>query len=359
MSGTTAFYYSDAMLKYYFGPDHPFQPVRYRKIRDTLEEIGAFGHTLQLIEPKPAKLECVRLVHSPNYIDQVREMSEAGSGYLDRGDTPVTPTLYQGSLAVTGGTVAAAEAVASGVFAHGLNPAGGMHHAHPDRAAGFCVFNDLAIAARLLQRRHGIERIAIIDIDGHHGDGTQHIFYDEKVLTISLHRYGKGFYPGTGSEREIGRGEGYGYSINVPLPANTPDEAYLQAFRTVVKEALDAYRPEFILHQFGTDAHFGDSLVDLSLTTKAYESIAEFTHDLAHKHSDGRYVVTGGGGYNIDAARRIWAIAACAISGAFPYEPEALHHMQDSLIHARRHFSKEEVDEKVEYLLRFVIPLIQ
>jgi acetoin utilization protein AcuC len=299
------------------------------------------------------------MVHSSAYIDMVRELSEVGEGYLDRGDTPATPSLYQGSLAVTGGTLAATEAVANGAFTHGLNPAGGMHHAHPDRASGFCVFNDLAIAARALQKRHGVERIAIIDIDGHHGDGTQHIFYNEKVLTISLHRYGKGFYPGTGSEREIGKGEGYGYAINVPLPANTPDEAYLHAYRKVVKEALDAYRPEFILHQFGTDAHFGDSLVDLSLTTKAYESIADFTHDLAHKHCDGRYVVTGGGGYNIDAARRVWAIAACAISGACPFEPEGLHHLQDSLIHARHHFAAEDLHERLEYLQKFVLPLIQ
>jgi acetoin utilization protein AcuC len=359
MSGTTAFFYSDAFLKYYFGVEHPFQPIRYQKIMETLHEIGAFGPLLEPRESVPVKLEHLRKVHTHSYVDRVRQMSKLGTGYLDRGDTPVTESLYQGALAVTGATVGCAEAVAQGEVRHAMNPAGGMHHAHEDRGSGFCVFNDLAVATRLLQRKYGYDRIAIIDIDAHHGDGTQHIFYEEQVLTISLHRFGPGFFPGTGSKNEIGRKAGYGYCLNLPLPAGTQDEVYLHAYDKVVRAALDAYQPDFIIHQFGTDAHFGDCLVDLGLTTKAYETIAERTHDLAHKYSDGRYIVTGGGGYNIDATRRSWALAACAVSGAFPYDPEALHHLQDSRIHHKSSFNKEEVDESVEFLLNDVIPIMR
>jgi len=358
MSGTTAFYYSDAMMQYYFGEEHPFQPIRYRKIREKLDEIGAFGPALELRESAPVKLEALRTVHTRSYIDHVRECSKLGRGYLDKGDTPVTPNLYQGALAVTGATIMGAEAVAKGEVQHALNPAGGMHHAHPSEGSGFCVFNDLAVATRMLQRRYGYDRIAIIDIDAHHGDGTQDIFYEEEVLTISLHRFGPGFFPGTGKMTDIGRNDGLGYSINVPLPAGIQDECYLWAYDKVVTEALGAFQPDFILHQFGTDAHFGDSLADLGLTTKAYERIAEMAHDLAHKHCGGRLVVTGGGGYNIDASIRAWALVSCAVSGAFPYDPEALHHLQDSRIHHRPPFSEQEVVDTVDYIIEKVIPYI-
>lgn len=359
MSGTTAFYYSDSMLKYYFGEEHPFQPIRYKRVKDTLDEIGAFGPALELREAPSVKLEALRTVHPRSYLDYVNAMSQKGTGYLDKGDTPVTSGLYQGSLAVTGATVAGAVAVAKGEVQHALNPAGGMHHAHPSEASGFCIFNDLAVATRVLQRKFGLDRIAIIDIDAHHGDGTQDIFYEEEVLTISLHRFGPGFFPGTGAKTEIGKNDGIGYSLNVPLPAGVQDETYLWAYENVVRDALDAYRPDFIIHQCGTDAHFGDCLVDLGLTTKAYERIAELSHDLAHKYCDGRLVVTGGGGYNIDASRRAWAILSCAVSGAYPYEPEALHHLQDSRIHHRPPYSKEEVHDVVSYLQDKVIPMIR
>ncbi|OPY31394.1 MAG: Histone deacetylase domain protein [Methanomassiliicoccales archaeon PtaU1.Bin124] len=358
MSGTTGFYYSDQMMQYYFGEDHPFQPVRYRKVKEKLEEIGAFGPALELRQSAPVKQQLLRSVHTRTYIDQVRELSKQGKGYLDKGDTPVTSSLYQGALEVTGATIMGVEAVAKGEIQHALNPAGGMHHAHPSAASGFCVFNDLAVATRLLQKKYGYDRIAIIDIDAHHGDGTQDIFYEEEVLTISLHRFGPGFYPCTGNMTDIGKNDGYGYHLNVPLPPGVPDEIYLWAYDQVVKEALDAFKPDFILHQFGTDAHFGDSLADLGLTTKAYERIAEMAHDLAHKHCDGKLVVTGGGGYNIDASVRSWALIACAVSGAFPYDPEALHHLQDSRIHPKQAINREEIEGVVSYLVDKVIPNI-
>lgn len=267
MANPTAFFYSDGMLKYQFGPDHPSQPIRYRLIKETLEGMGVFGEHLVMMEPKPADIYQIERVHSPEYIERIREECASGRGYLDDGDTPATQTLFDGTMACVGGTLDAVRSVAEGRFEHAMNPSGGFHHARPDGAAGFSVFNDIAIAVRMLQQDYGFKRIAVVDTDGHHGDGTQSIFYDEKVLTISFHRFGNGFFPSTGSIKEIGRGEGCGYCINVPLPCGTQDEVYVPAFRKIMTEAMREYKPDFILHVFGTDAHRDDDMVRLGLTT--------------------------------------------------------------------------------------------
>jgi len=358
MCGTTAFFYNDGLLRYQFGPEHPYQPIRFQLIRDTLRDMDVFNDRLVYVEPPAATDEDLREVHDPALIAYVKELSAIGSGYLDLGDTPVCQGLYEGALAVVGATLHGAESIARGEYDHVMTPGGGLHHARRDKAAGFSVFNDLAIAARRLQRRYGYERIAIIDIDGHHGDGTQSIFNGERVLTISFHRYGAGFYPGTGAVTDIGEGEGEGYAINVPLPRCTPDDVYVPTYERVVTEALDAYRPEIIIHQFGTDAHYSDQLVGMGLTTRAYEKVAEITHRLAHEHCDGRYLVTGGGGYSIDAARRIWSIAVCTVSGSFPLNPEGLHLLRDSGLNRKWKVQQEEFHKRLDYLFEEVIPKI-
>jgi acetoin utilization protein AcuC len=328
-------------------------------IRDTLREMGVFDERLSYVESPLASEEDLREVHDPCFIEYVREMSSLGTGYLDSGDTPVSTGLYEGALAAVGATLAGAESVARGEFDHAMTPGGGLHHARRDKAAGFSVFNDLAVAVRRLQRRYGFERIAILDIDGHHGDGTQSIFNREKVLTISFHRYGPGFYPGTGAVTDLGEGEGEGYAINVPLPRCTCDEVYVPTYEKVVSAALDAYRPEIILHQFGTDAHYTDHLVGMGLTTLAYEKVAEITHRLAHQHCDGRYMVTGGGGYSVDATRRIWAIVVCTISGSFPQNPEGMHLLMDSGLNRKWKVQQDELQKRIDYLFSEVLPLIR
>ncbi|MEI6795608.1 MAG: acetoin utilization protein AcuC [Methanomassiliicoccales archaeon] len=358
MSDDSIIFYSDDYLKYDFGPEHPWQSSRYALIMSTLRDLGVLDHRLTCESPEPVEERYLRLVHTRRYIDFVREMSRMGCGYLDAGDTPATETLFEGALACTGGTVAAARAVAEGRCRHALNPSGGFHHAMKDKASGFCIFNDLAIATRMLQREHGIERIAIIDVDGHHGDGTQNILSDEPLLKISLHRYSPGFFPCTGGVGEMGQGAGKGYSVNVPLPAYTPDDLYLHAYHKIVGAALESYRPEIIIHQFGIDGHYTDPMVRLGLSSKAFEHLAECTHDYAHKFSDGRYVVTGGGGYNLDAVRRCWTIVACAVSGSYPYDPEGMHHLQDSRVHHKFHVHREDVERVIEQLEKEVLPLI-
>ncbi|HQD88314.1 MAG TPA: hypothetical protein PLZ87_06375, partial [Methanomassiliicoccaceae archaeon] len=203
-----------------------------------------------------------------------------------------------------------------------------LHHAYPARASGFCVFNDMAVAVRVLQREYGIGRIAVIDIDAHHGDGTQAIFYDEDVLTISLHRFGDRFFPGSGEADETGELEGAGRNINVPLPGGTDDNLFLHAFRSVAIPALQSYRPDIIIQQFGVDGHYRDPLADLGYTTRGYAEVARLTHELAHELCEGRYLVVGGGGYDLDATMRTWSIMYSIMSEA-PIDRQRLMELHD------------------------------
>lgn len=323
MTGITAFIYSNDYLNYQFGPNHPFTPIRERYTLDKIKEFGIFEGKAKLYEPKLASEEDLYLVHSKEYVEFVREMSKAGGGYLDYGDTPATKGIFEASCSVVGGSILGAELIMKGEVSHAFNPGGGMHHAKRELAAGFCVFNDIAIAVRYLQKKYGLKKIAIVDIDGHHGDGTQEIFYGEPILTISFHRIG--IYPGTGYADEIGEGEGLGYSVNIPLPGGTHDEAYLYAFNEIVPPLIKSYEPEILISQFGVDGHYQDPLVGLGLTTKAYEEIAFKMHGLAHEETGGRYLIVGGGGYNPANVARCWTIMFATISEFSTKEIEGLH----------------------------------
>lgn len=312
----SALVYAEGYLKYHFGPFHPFQPERERKTVEKLKELGVLEGYARLVEPEPAREEDLLMVHSKEYVDFVKRMSERGRGFLDYGDTPATKELYEGALWVVGGSLKGAELVLSGEVEHAFNPGGGLHHAGREHAAGFCVFNDVVLSVRYLQKK-GVKRIAVIDTDGHHGDGTQDLLYEEPLLKISFHR--EGIYPGTGYPWEKGKGEGEGYSVNVPLPAGTSDDVYLFAFEEVVPPLLRAYRPEILIHQFGVDGHFRDPLVGLGLTTHGYLRLSQLVHELSHELCGGKYLVLGGGGYSPSDVCRCWTIMFSSLSG-FPLE---------------------------------------
>ena len=249
----------------------------------------------------------------------------------------------------------------NGEVEHAFNVGGGFHHAREGSAAGFCVFNDVVIAARYLQKKHGVKKIAIIDVDGHHGDGTQIAFYNEPILTISLHRYGGGFlggfYPGTGTVDEIGGGKGKGYSVNVPLPMGTFDEAYQEAFREIVPPLIEKYQPEVLLNQFGVDTHFQDPLVGLSLTTKSYLEVSSALHKLAHEFSDGRYLIFGGGGYEPSNVARCWALIFMTIAGVKPKNDEAYRRLLDPDLKMQNPQIHKQVQEVIKDVKRTVFPL--
>jgi acetoin utilization protein AcuC len=298
-----------------------FSPIsaswrRYRLALDLMGELG-LRDRLQIMRPAPATAAELETVHTPAFVRWVRERVESGEGRFDR-STPIYPEIYRRATVAVGATLLGARLIAGGAMRHAFNPSGGLHHAARERAAGFCVFNDVVVAVRALQREFGLRRIAIVDVDGHHGDGTQAELYREPTLYVSLHRYDGRFYPATGAVEEDGEGAGRGYTVNVPLPRRCGDGPYLYALRRLVPPLLRAYRPELIIVQYGVDGHYRDPLVRLALTTAAYAEIARLLHALAHELCAGRLLVVGGGGYNPEATARCWAILVATLTGEAP-----------------------------------------
>jgi acetoin utilization protein AcuC len=225
--------------------------------------------------------------------------------------------MHEASARVAGASLVAAEAVQSGRAEHAFNPAGGLHHAMPERASGFCVYDDPAIAIAWLLA-NGAERVAYVDVDVHHGDGPQAIFFREpRVLTISLHQTGLTLFPGTGFIPEVGAGEATGTKVNVPLPPYTGDQGWLRAFEEVVPPLVEAWKPTVLVTQLGCDTHHTDPLAMMGLTTNAYAKTAITLHDLAHRAAGGRWVATGGGGYQwARVVPRAWTIYFARMCGA-------------------------------------------
>ncbi|MDZ4702179.1 MAG: acetoin utilization protein AcuC [Rhodothermales bacterium] len=327
MSRALPILYHPDYLRYNFGPAHPFTPVRQEMLLDLF---AAFGYPLECTAPEPATDEDLLRVHSPDYLRAVASASVLAwtpgmMRYgLDTPDVPIFPGMDEAGRMLVGGTLEAARIVADGKALRALQLGGGLHHAFPARASGFCVYNDLAVAIDYLCDR-GL-RVAYIDIDVHHGDGVQWMFYDRpEVLTISLHESGEYLFPGTGMEHEQGTEAGLGASINIPLNPDITPAAYLARFESVVPTALEAFRPDVLVVQAGADAHFKDPLAHLSLTTHTFERLHRLLVEYADRYAGGRAVFTLGGGYDLDAAVRVWAILIHVLQGrAIPERmPEA------------------------------------
>jgi acetoin utilization protein AcuC len=293
-------------------------------VHDTLAALGAFDRPgARLLAPREATLAEIARIHSDAYIAAVQRASadpegdHARWGLAAEGDTPPFRGMHEASLLTTGATLRGLEAVLAGDVAFAFNGAGGLHHAMRDRASGFCIYNDPAIACAVLADR-GL-RVAYVDIDAHHGDGVQAAFYDtDRVLTISLHETGRALFPGTGFADERGTGAGAGYSVNVALPPYTDDRAYIAAFDAVVPPLVERFRPDVLVTQQGIDPHFSDPLTHLALSTRARE------HAVRAFRAFGRpWVAMGGGGYSLDAVRRSWSIEYLVMLGA-PV-PDELH----------------------------------
>lgn len=336
----SALIWNDDRIHYDFGRDHPLKPIRVELTVDLIRACGLdAGEGVVTLPREPFGTDDVLALHDEPYVDAVRRLSAdpdpAGDLAFGLGiaDNPVFAGMHDASLEVCGASVAAAKAVWEGRVAHAFNPAGGLHHAMPDRAAGFCVYNDPAAAIRWLLA-NGAERVAYVDVDTHHGDGVQAFFYDDpRVLTISLHESGRFLFPGTGFTHEIGSGDAQGTSLNVPLPPATIGEVYLQAFDAVVPPALSAFDPQVLVTQLGCDTHVTDPLAHLALTTDDYHAIGQRLHRLAHEHAEGRWVATGGGGYQVvSVVPRAWTIYFAELSHQpMPYEVpfDFVHEVQE------------------------------
>ena len=322
MTGKAVIVHDSALENYGFGGDHPFNPLRLRLTLELYRDLRLLdGHPLTASEP--ATDGDLTTVHSLTYVRMVQEASRGAARIsrlldygLGSGDNPIFPDMHEACARVVGGVLESCRLVMRGDAAHGMCISGGLHHAMRSRASGFCVYNDAGVAiARLKQERPGI-RIAYVDTDAHHGDGVQWMFFeDPEVLTVSVHESGRFLFPSTGEVHEKGRGTGKGYSVNVPLQPYTDDDSFMSAFETVVPEVLRAFEPDLILSQNGCDAHKLDPLTHLSATTRLYEHVPARMHDLAHELCGGRWVATGGGGYDIwRVVPRAWSALWAAVS---------------------------------------------
>lgn len=286
-------------LKHDTGRFHPERPDRLRAILSRLKGSGVMDHLLQ-IQPQPSDLSWIESVHSPRHIRRIREAAGEGGHFMDP-DTPVSPDSYNAALFAAGGLLSAVDGVMKGEVQNAfcaVRPPG--HHAVPERAMGFCLFNNAAVAARYLQKQHGLERIAIIDWDVHHGNGTQDIFYDDPtVLYVSTHQFP--LYPGTGRADEEGTGKGLGFTVNCPMEAGEGDDAYEKVFGETILPRIDRFRPQFILISAGFDAHRMDPLAGMALTAKGFGRLTQMMIDAARSHCSGRLVSCLEGGYDLDA----------------------------------------------------------
>ncbi len=327
MAGKVAFIYDRALTQHSLGESHPMKPLRLQYTYELLDAYAAFDSpNARLAQPRPATESEILTYHSPEYIQAVRAFGDGENSpdpaqfNFGPGDNPIYAGIYDAAALSTGASLKAAELLTSGEVDAAFSISGGLHHAMPGYAYGFCVFNDPVIAIKALLAQ-GM-RVAYVDIDCHHGDGVQHAFYEtDAVLTISIHESGAFLFPGTGFTQETGAGRGRGYSVNVPLYPSTGDDTYLWAFREVVPPLVEAFQPDVLVTQLGIDSHFRDPITHLALTVQGFgEAVARFS-GLAP-----RWLALGGGGYDLHAVARAWTTAYGIMMGqTFPDEIPAAY----------------------------------
>jgi acetoin utilization protein AcuC len=293
--------WDEALLGYDMGQDHPLNPVRLALTIGLATQLGVLDG-IELRSPEPATDELIERVHDSGYLAAVRAAPESswevGHG-LGTADNPVFAGMHEASALVVGGSVLGADLIATGQVDRAVNIAGGLHHAMPGHAAGFCVYNDPAVAISWLLD-HGVDRVAYVDVDVHHGDGVQAAFYDDpRVLTVSVHQDPRTLWPGTGYPRELGTAGAEGTAVNLPLLPGTTDGPWLRAFHAVVPSLLAAFGPQVLVTQCGVDSHRADPLADLSLTVDGHRAIYRVLRDLAEQYAGGRWLALGGGGYEL------------------------------------------------------------
>ncbi|MBI5183751.1 MAG: histone deacetylase [Nitrospinae bacterium] len=301
----TGFIYHTDYLKHNTGPLHPESPQRLTAIMEHLER-GSIMSRLVKIDPHPADRPWIERIHPIEYIEEINNSSPSeseGLRYLDP-DTPISFYSYKTALLAVGGLLTAVDKIMDGDINNAfcaIRPPG--HHAEPRRAMGFCLFNNIAVAARYIQIHYLLKKILIIDWDAHHGNGTQDIFYDDPtVMYFSIHQYPH--YPGTGSTKERGVGKGDGFTINVPMQGGVGDKEYIHAFEERLRPTAEVFEPDFILISAGFDAHIDDPLAGMKVTDEGFGELTRIVKGIAKRYCDGRIVSALEGGYNLNALAR-------------------------------------------------------
>ncbi|GGS62738.1 acetoin utilization protein AcuC [Planobispora rosea] len=321
MSRSVRVLWDDALTSYDFGPGHPLAPVRVELTMALARELGVLD-AVEMAGCVPATDDELALVHKRDYIEAVKRVSATGrpdrAAGLGTEDNPAFTGVHEASALIAGATLAAARAVWTGEAEHAANVAGGLHHAMASTASGFCVYNDPAVAIAWMLAQ-GATRIAYVDVDVHHGDGVQALFYDDpRVLTISLHESPRTLFPGTGFPEELGA---EGTAVNVALPAGCGDSGWLRAFHAVVPPLLREFAPEVLVTQHGCDSHALDPLANLMLSLDGQRTAYAALHELAHETAGGRWIATGGGGYElVQVVPRAWTHLLAEVAGR-PLDP--------------------------------------
>lgn len=314
---STGYVYSEDLLQYRFSNEHPFNQMRL-KLTTELLKVANFLKDEHIVIPRIATDEELALIHQYDYIQAIRHAShgilsehEAKKYGLNGDDTLQFKHMHRHSARIVGGALNLVDCIMDGTFINGCHLGGGLHHALPGRANGFCIYNDVAITAKYLVEKYH-QRVMVIDTDAHHGDGTQWSFYtDNRIMTYPIHETGKFLFPGSGHYTERGEDIGYGYTVNVPLEPYTEDASYLEVFKETVEPLVAAFKPDIILSVHGLDIHYRDPLTHMNCTLNSLYSIPYIIQDLAKRYCNHKVLMFGGGGYNI------WRVVPRAWSHVF------------------------------------------
>ena len=296
----------EKISSYGFGDDHPFGPDRQGAFHRYLTDSGISSLVHLAASGYIAVRADIERFHTNEYIDRVIAHCQLGKGFLDNGDTPAIQGLYESSLAVVGASLFVTEEIISGRFKRAFVPIAGLHHAKRDSAGGFCVFNDIGVVIETLRKIHGVNRIAYIDIDAHHGDGVYYSYEeDPNLIFVDVHEDGRFLFPGTGFPEEIGIGPAKGTKKNISLKPGDGDVVFQENW-SHIQAFLDDSEPEFFILQCGADSLLGDPITNLALSERSHYLAAQSLTELAEKHAKGRIIALGGGGYNRDNIGRAW-----------------------------------------------------
>jgi acetoin utilization protein AcuC len=339
--GPATVVFDPTLTEYDFGATHPMSPIRVDLTMRLARDLGVLDRLGSVAAPMGDD-DLIGTVHEPGLVDAVKRAGADPAGFepaygLGSDDNPVFDGMHHAAAHVVGATAEAFRQVWSGESRHSVSICGGLHHAMPDRASGFCIYNDVAIGIRWLLDQ-GVQRVAYVDVDVHHGDGVEFVFYDDpRVLTISLHETGQALFPGTGFPTDCGTGDAEGTAVNVALPPGTSDAGWLRAFHAVAPPLVREFAPDVLVTQHGCDSHRDDPLADLMLSVDGQRASYLALHDLAHEVAGGRWVATGGGGYAlVDVVPRAWSHLLGVVSGV-PLEPDTAvpeswrDHVRDNL----------------------------